>query len=222
MSRTSLAAALLLALTGCDLFSADKPVTVALCDESEAIVGAGDLTPMGFSADQMMAVVAGELADTFRYASGGSTPLTLRLSTDSRVALFADRAAGDGAVFETGTGDEACRSSLSINATLAFSTEDGAFAETLSGTVWAEDLDLVRFKADIDPDALVGDLDVSAALPEGDWASVALDLEGSSDGVNSWGGVGGQATSPEVCDETGVCVTSTSPFGVGDWRHGGW
>ena len=209
-------------LTACeDMFelegSGDDP-----CDVSVEMLDVGETSGLGLSAEEMIELVGGTFTDTFTYVAGTSTPLRFGARLGDGLATFVHSAPAPGAPHDTGTGEDLCRPSLTVGAVLALSTDDGAFAEELPGLVWAEDADTAHFAANLDPSALTGSFDVLSVLDGSDWATVTLDLEGGGDGWKTWGGVGGHATTTEVCDESGLCTASTSPFGVGDWQSAGW
>jgi hypothetical protein len=136
---------LLLTLAACS--DTDIAYVTVDCEFSETTLAWDDPTPLGATANELLAPYLGAHQADGVWSDGGAA------------VVSADVAAGAGepALIEvTGGADAAsCGSSLSVPVAVAFATDDGAFAEALA-EAWV-----------LDVDAAAPNLGVSAVLEEG-------------------------------------------------------
>ena len=175
--------------------SADDPPE-GDCEERTFDVGFSEVTDLGFSAEQAIALIAGPREAELVYADGSTTTITVSAAHDGGAVQYTARESLDTAM--------PCPDTVRFGLTLSYSTADGVFAETATDTlvlaeiasgvnlhprVQAADLggsdsrlytDYVEFVTFISADAFTGEI-------------VAVDLangEEDSDeecGVEAWG-----------------------------------
>jgi hypothetical protein len=154
------------------------------CTATTTVVSFDEVTALGFSAEELMAVVGGPRAEVFEwYSSGDTTDLTLELSYTGGEVRFVDQEPREGAdtgaiyeaaaadldtdeprdtgpadtgPFDTGDGGVECPDSLSMDLTLVFATADGSFDESVDALLYADSLDGARASAEAAFDDLVG------------------------------------------------------------------
>lgn len=123
------------------------------CTARSEIIGVEDASRLGFSADDVVSSISGARSATLTWANGGSTtvtvsagaPLTARFVHFTRSG--AQRAAGGGVPPEDpmATSCPFGAPFLEIDVLLSFSTEDGAFADSLPVTLRAGNREAVTY-----------------------------------------------------------------------------
>lgn len=98
------------------------------CDFTSTIVAPDDASRTGFSAEGVITAL-GDTAASLTWAEGGGAALTLGLARDGEPVQLLDQ--------EPVRADAECPDLLAIPVTLMFTTDDGAFTERWSATLYA-------------------------------------------------------------------------------------
>lgn len=158
---------IILALAGLAALAGCLTSHPAACTLEEQVLSAGEQSPLGYSMEELAALVDGPQQRTFTYTGDG----TETWATVELVGLDGDATFRD----EEPNGDVPaswCMDSLIIDARATFSTEDGAFDEPLVGDVRSVEDDPVtqlEFSMgdpiEIEHDQLVGSYQVPGLDP---------------------------------------------------------
>lgn len=145
---------------------------------------------LGFGRTEIAAFAEGDHGATLSYDEGGSSPLTLSVSLGS--ARYHDMDwVDDGTGAEVSPATEmACADIVEIDASVGFSTEDGAFAEAWTTTLDAAEASSASFWVDLDLDALSGSFSYAGAADFDDMQTYAwgsLDASGTTGAVQAIG-----------------------------------
>ena len=138
-------------------------------------------------------MVAGPLtADATWTADSSSTTITLSVDLAGD-PIFHDRepAPDTGATdtgFASGAPDYQCPDYLELPVSISFSTDDGAFDETVTGSIMAMDLSSLWATAELDWTALSGSYTFTEIDPT-EWDSVSLSISAGWAGGDSSGQV---------------------------------
>jgi hypothetical protein len=158
------------------------------CDDTPATLAMGDASPLGFSADEMLAVAAGpNTADAIWTETSGTTTATLSLAAAGApvfhdLEFVSDTGDHGGADWDE---DSACPDYLEVPVTMTFSTGDGAFSESISASLTAASLASLSAGADLDHAALGGSYTVTEIDPS-EWDEFSLSVANRwSDGAVS-------------------------------------
>ena len=159
------------------------------CEETATEIDADSITPSGHSVADVLAAIEGERQVELRYppprsearanhnfADAEPTTLTLDLTPDvaSKIEAASVRWIESEEVYPTSGFVPAiglvCHDRLEVDATLGFSTLDGAFAELFDVTIraeldWDGELSDAVVVVDYDPEQLDGDLRVDSVEP---------------------------------------------------------
>jgi hypothetical protein len=170
-----------------------------------------ELSPLGFSADGLLRAIGSEHETRLTRADGTSTGLTLglvRVSAGSVAFQTRERASTAGGPADAGT---PCSDAMSVPVTLSFTTNDGAFDETWTVELLAEDMARATGHAEIDLLTLDGTYGVTDVDPASfDEVVGILDLELAA---SAWTGeLSGQARN----GDTGAA--SARDFDIGRFR----
>lgn len=166
-----------------------------ICDDQKEPVGVTDVTPLGFSASDVISSISGERTAPLTWAKGGSTTATVLVGTPT-AARFVESTRKEGSPSggpEPGFAVE-CSDRLEIDVPLSFSTADGAFAETLEVTLRAERVDAASFYHELDLSALEGSYQVTEVDPSA-YKQVRVYLSGTIDSSAVTGEISGTAES---------------------------
>lgn len=214
MSRTLLPLFPLALLVGCGLPGPDNGQSgeenVGCLAVETAEYGLADTTPLGFTGQQVVDLVAGAHPTTLTWASGTGTDLALDVTVDTTTVLWSDNEWQD-----DGSGMEAsaemamdCPDTLSVDATLGFTTADGAFAEDWAVSFTAATADLAALWYELDLDGLAGSYAVTEVDPA-DYDRVRAFLDLSVDAAGPSGVLDGQAEDDgDSSDPDGVASAS--------------
>jgi hypothetical protein len=175
------------------------------------VLGVDDVSPLGFSASQLLTGVGGQRQAPLTWKNGQSTTLTLEPGAPQAVRFVeleieeddsgADIAPLPGAL---------CNDRLEIDAPLGFATADGKFAESFNVTLRAEEAGSATFDEKIDLSTLQGsyqltDIDASQFDAVDVYAAGTLSassIEGSihavAESVDDTGGPDGTASATFV------------------------
>jgi hypothetical protein len=159
------------------------PVTITEVELDET-------TPLGFTGQDVLALAAGEHAASLEWAKGGKTELALVVAHAGTKARFVDREWQD-----DGSGMEPamdCGDVIELDATVAFGTSDGAFAESWNAIVSAGAPDAASIWQDVAPSEIAGGYQVTEVDPS-QYDELTLFFSVALDGTGAHGEVSGQA-----------------------------
>jgi hypothetical protein len=197
-------------LTAC----ADNERAFISCEQTRTEVAADEYTPLGFRLSDVRAWLDGTHTDALSlHGETTSTPLTITV-TSAEVGTFLDHTPAD----DEGDGGEpvgGCNDFLELSATVAFTTADGAFAETWSVTLHVDQ----PAAADVTFTLPVDGFDGTYAIPEAEWTDcdeshAQVDLYFSENG-----GVSGNVwlACEKVEGDTAIeGITSMASWGAGE------
>jgi len=186
------------------------------CEDTPTVVALDEVTPLGFAASELAAWAEGTHAETFVYAEGGSTPLTLAVTVGpearyvTSVAVYPD----DGT--QPAIGVE-CFDRVEVDLSVSLETDDGAFDEGFDTTLQSMDGLSAEWFATLDPGALGGSYDLDD--PEVDWSERKLFVQASFDAEGSSGSIAGQLSGQDDC-EGPDCAAWAMNVEVGHWGQG--
>lgn len=205
----------LLSLSACDPL-VEKPADEDLggCVWTTTAVAMDEVTELGISANDLLALSEGERAETFTYAQGGTAALSLSVSSLGTAAVLT----GEPIASETDVYYD-CPTTLSVDVTVGFSTDDGAFAESWDTalTTTADTVSSAFFWVELDPDALGGSYDFSADITEPDYDERSLWASGQISAEGAWGEIAGQVSGSDDCADGDECSAWASMVEVGQW-----
>lgn len=201
----------LLSLPACDTSGKDEG---PWCEVTRTVVPLEQPAPNGIVPVDLLGWAELPVADTLRWSTGGDTPLHLQ-ATHTAEAEWVDQEAvyPEG---ETAAIGIVCEDYLAIPASLAFSTDDGAFADTFSTELTVSEPDRARFSIDLVAAALAGTFDPTE-WPEGEYDRLTMRAEGDLSGAGSVGLIHGSATRDLGCDPDGVCSAASEDVDVAAW-----
>lgn len=197
-----------------------------MCDVAETAVAMDEVTPLGFSADDLALAFAGTYAATFTYNDGVTTGLSHTLALTDGATFIDQTYRQDTGGLDTGpqpgapdtTGDP-CVDYLTINADFTLLTDDSAFNEAWSGLVNAYDLNSLVFGGDIDINTLGGTWTPSDFDPA-DYDTASLSINGQiiiGDTISTSGTMQAQASRTNDTN-TGSGASGSGIVGpVGAW-----
>ncbi|WP_437759849.1 hypothetical protein [Sorangium sp. So ce1389] len=154
------------------------------CDEEAEDIGADVVSPLGFSANEVLSALSGERSAPLTWAKGGSTTATVSLGALVSARFVRSQPAEGGGPEGSGPGIAEpalgvdCADHLQIDVPLAFATEDGAFDESFSITLRAKQVDAGTYYHKIDLEALQGSYEVTEVDPA-EFKAVTVNLSGT-------------------------------------------
>ncbi|XXY23091.1 hypothetical protein WME88_26100 [Sorangium sp. So ce216] len=190
------------------------------CDEEAEDIGADVVSPLGFSANDVIAALSGERSAPLTWAKGGSTTAAVSLGELVSARFVRSQPAKGGGPEGSGPGIAEpalavdCADHLQIDAPLAFATEDGAFDESFSMTLRATQVDAGSFYHTIDLEALQGSYEVTEVDPA-EFKEVTVHLSGTLSSSAVDGTISGMAESYPVGSGPEGSVSGT-PFNVAE------
>lgn len=202
---------LLLPLSGCPCECYDP------CDATEQAFATAEQTPLGYSADDLVADIAAQHDTTMTYEDGSSTAV----ATIALVQLIGDARFVDQEPRE-GTSPEECTDFVDVDAEVTFATDDGAFDEVLTGRVHHGEghADQTLWFSMPEEDLAYGQLHGSYQVTEVDPADCETlefgwGIDFLADG--STGSVGYHCIREVGTTDDGDTIMSSSSYGVGSW-----
>ncbi|XXY49087.1 hypothetical protein WME91_54680 [Sorangium sp. So ce269] len=191
------------------------------CDEEAEDIGADVVSPLGFSANEVIAALSGERSAPLTWAKGGSTTAAVSLG-ELVSARFVRSQPGQGGGPEgsgPGVAEPAlaldCADHLQIDVPLAFATEDGAFDESFSVKLRATQVDAGSFYHKIDLEALQGSYEVTEVDPA-EFREVLVYLSGTLTSSAVDGTISGTAENHPIGSGPEGSV-SAQPFNVAEF-----
>jgi hypothetical protein len=129
-----------------------------LCNSTETVFAFDEETPLGISGADVLAGLAGDQTATGAYVEddAGSTGVTVSAQSDATEVTFIERTPNASSNSDTGFVNTDCPDSIQFDATLSFGTDDGLFAESFTGTLSENDLQVVQFDGDVELSNLQG------------------------------------------------------------------
>ncbi|WP_437931483.1 hypothetical protein WMF37_20235 [Sorangium sp. So ce291] len=191
------------------------------CDEEAEDIGADVVSPLGFSANEVIAALSGERSAPLTWAKGGSTTAAVSLGELVSARFVRSQVAEGGGPEGSGPGVAEpalavnCADHLQIDVPLAFATEDGAFDESFSITLRAPQVDAGSYHHKIDLEALQGSYEVTEVDPA-EFKEVIVYLRGTLSSSAVDGTISGVAESyPTESGPEGS--VSATPFNVAEF-----
>lgn len=202
---------LLLVLTACPPRGNDEGVH---CEDTPRDIAMDEVTPIGRTAEDVIAQVPVEEATTLGYADGATTPLTLGFAP-AGTARFVDSEA----VYPEGGEVPAiaviCDDRIEADGVFTFATEDGAFAESFDAPVAATE-SAITLNVELDLDGLSGTFRIEPFVQAEDYDELRAWIDVRfAEGASS-GSVAGQASGEEECDGDD-CAAWAEQVPVGTW-----
>ncbi|AUX41652.1 hypothetical protein SOCE26_030740 [Sorangium cellulosum] len=186
------------------------------CDHEKEDIGLDEASPLGFSANDALATVAGERSAELVWAKGGTTTATFSVGAPTAARFVrSTEGTGSGLGLAELAPAEGCADHLEIDVPLGFLTGDGAFAELLPATLRASQAGAATFHHDLDLDALEGTYEVTEVDPS-EFRKVYVYLSGTLSADAVIGGVSGIAESHPSGSGPEASV-SALPFNIAEF-----
>lgn len=159
------------------------------CVGTTTVVDSAEVTPLGFSAQDLIAQVGGLTSQPLSWlAAGEDTTLTTGATWDGGEVRFVDGERSGTTQRQPDTGATPCGDALEVDVSLAFSTDDGVFAESWPLTLQAYEADSASYFQDLGAVTLAGTFDKWAyADPTADYESLTAEVGGI---LTPGGGIG--------------------------------
>jgi hypothetical protein len=198
MNRTLLTIPAWLVVVGCFDKGRQDLANGPHCEDSPAVVTLEEITELGFTGADMLALAQGEHLETLSWAADGSTsPVLVTVTYSEGEVRFVDsEAVYPDTGMTIGIGIE-CSDRVELDATIAISTEDGALAESYELTLASGDGTSVSARSSFDHEAMQGSYTFSLMDPS-EYDSVTHSLSFLFDEAGSSGEFSAQA---EGCDD---------------------
>ncbi|MDP2314122.1 MAG: hypothetical protein Q8P41_14565 [Pseudomonadota bacterium] len=182
------------------------------CAETVSVLGIADETPLGTSAEAVLAEIGGPVTTPLTWSRlATTTNLTLEARWDGGEVRFVDQEP-----VEAGT-EEGCGQWLEVDVTLDVATDDGSFAESWPLTLQVVQAGSASWQQDLDAVSLVGTFDpVDHGDPTADYDSLGSEIGGTLDADGGAGEVTLQGEGTGDCDG-GECQGWSSRESVGTW-----
>lgn len=165
---------------------------------------------LGFSADELLGALGSERQATLTYADGTTTRLQLQLTRAEGDLSFEQREWVDGNTGIETAAAPSCNDVVSVPATLAVITTDGAFAEQLPLRLLAESGTLANAFASLDLAELAGSYTPADASTYG---QVLINFTLVFDGDDWSGTIAGQGNSASAGSPDGVASSRNLEIG---------
>ena len=193
----------------------DVVAEMPYCEETRTEVGLDEVSPLGFSGAQVLALAEGEWTSTLVFDGGSETPLAIGVTALDATAVHVDSEA----VYPTG-GEVAdiaviCDDYVEVQVFSSFVSEDGSFDEAWSVPLRSFDGLQAGASVDFDDQALQGSYRFTELDPS-EYDEVIHFLTASFDGAATSGVVDAQATGQEDCTGSD-CTAWAANFTVATW-----
>ena len=210
MTRTITTISLLSLAIGCEPLpydggqSGEESITCAPI--SSVDLAADEASALGFGRTEVVDLAEGAHSGTLTYAAGGSAGLTLDVTAGDARFLDMDWVDSGTGELATPATEIGCADLVEVDATVVFSTDDGAFDETWDTALQAASVDSSSFWMDLDLLALGGSFTYT---PDADYDEVSAWASGTFDATGAHGVVEGQGTASTGTDpDDSVSATS--------------
>lgn len=186
------------------------------CDETRAPLALDEVSPLGFSAAELLARLPASETVPLTYSDASVTELTLTYAPAAS-AEFVDLEPkpSDGSI-ET-LMYAVCEDLVEVGVDVTLSTADGLFDEALEAPLRAMALDTASMRAELPLDAMGGTFSIDAFTDEtaytdaSAWALIVL-----GDGATT-GDLHGQVSGGGDCEEGEVCTAWAADVPIGTW-----
>jgi hypothetical protein len=168
------------------------------CDETVSDVGLDEQTPLGFSADDVLAFAGGEHTVSLAWVESnvaygpehGRSEITLTVEPLAAhfVARSPKTSSGSGPTIDIGTPLDGCRGSVKIDVRLGLSTQGGALAETVDTVIEASAADFASGGFSADLAMLAGSFEAQLTAPRN--SELTRSSLQASFGFSQYGAVG--------------------------------
>ena len=197
-------------LFGCPGTKADN---YPVCVETPTSLTADEVSPGGFSANDLLTLAAGARSDTLAWSDGTTTPLALSVTSDGEGAQWIDSVADyTGVSIDIGI---LCTPRLEVPATVSFVTDNGAFDEAFDTALVGTDAASAGFTIDLVDASLAGTFDPTD-WPTTEYDTLDMALSGTFDASGDTGVIAGSTILDEGCDSD-VCSASSESLDVATW-----
>lgn len=147
------------------------------CEDTTSTLTPSDMSALGFSGDDVLAALAGPFDSPAEYvAEEGRPDTTISIAiTANGDPVFHDREPSGTTTLTWDGPVPACNDFLEVPVLVAFSSADGAFAESLPTSITAMELGNLSASSELDWTDLSGSFEFATIVPS-EWDSVTLDL----------------------------------------------
>ena len=181
----------------------EKVVCAAI---QETPVGLTELTPLGFTAMDVLGNIERQHTGPLTWADGGSATITLTVASDG-TAAFVEREWVDDQQLEL---EFDCDDIVQLSTTIEIATDDGELVDSWVQVVDADDADSATFFRD-----LSDSLNVDAFVPEGEWDEVRTSIDLTLSAGEPTGTISGQVSeSGQASDDEPDSTVSAQAFDV--------
>lgn len=209
---------LTLLLTACPGKDLDEG---AHCEDTPSTLAVDEVSPIGFAAADVLVFADGTHETSFDWAHHDPSALTLDLAADPETTRFVYSEAvypDDGAEHTLMAVE--CPDRVEVDAVMGFTTADGRFAETWALTLIATEATAVGFDHEIDLDTVTGTWDILEDVTAEGYDELSAWARGTFDAAGTRGGVDGQASGGDPCEEGDTCSAWSEVVEVGTWGGG--
>lgn len=203
---------IVLALAAC----AEQQATseAASCEDTPTALALDEASPLGFSPQDVVDVALGTFMAPLAWEGGGTTELTLDVHSAGTARFVTSDAVYPDSGIEPAI---LCEDRVEVDATVSFTTADGAFDETWPVVLRSTDGAVASFHVEPDPEDLGGTYDVTQAIEEESWDDVKLWVDATIDAAGSHGTVTGQVSGTDPDCEGDDCTAWASQLDLAAW-----
>lgn len=189
-------------------------LTLTACDDRQGEAGAGctdtytdlaidEVSPMGFSADEVLAAIAGSRSETLQWSDGSHTSVTVEATYGGGLTRFVDSepTPSDGGMENAAAA--LCEDRVEIEAQVSVSTDDGLLNEIFDVMLGADESTSADFTvSDLAPADLVGAYEIRE-IDTAQYDTVAVSVHVGIGEEDTWGQVSEFGEYAEVDDGDG-------------------
>jgi hypothetical protein len=187
------------------------------CKDEEAAVALEEVTPLGFSAQDVVDLVSPPYEGPLAWADETTTVLDLEIAPTGE-AWFVDSEVVSGAGEAQPAIWPICDDRVAVAVTIQFTTADGAFAETWAERVEAAAAAEAHWNRELDLGSLNGDFDLLPFVQSKDYDELRAFVGGTvSTKTGTSGRINGQGSGSEDCDPGDTCSSWSEEVPVATW-----
>jgi hypothetical protein len=188
------------------------------CEDTRSALAPEEVSALGFSANELLPLAAGEFSETLIYKDESSTALLLSFTPDLSAVAYVDSEAVYPDTEGANTADIGviCEDRLEVGGTLSFATEDGLFADVFSGVLSAMEVATASLTVDLMEQASAGTFEPES-YPTDVYDSMSMGLVATWNAQGSSGVISGSTLHDEGCDGD-ICSASSEQLEVGSWE----